>query len=98
LAPIDGDRWIKEDLTVEIKGTFTIPLSSKTINNGPPASLVACLLSLLKSYHPGEVFSIYSERLIMSSSSSSTSTSSPSSSGLSLTETLSVEALQALSP
>ena len=62
LAPFDVDRWIKEDPAIEMRGTFTIPLSSKAINSGPTLlCFTACLLRLPKPNHPSEVFSIHSE-------------------------------------
>ena len=77
LVPFFVDHFIEGDPTIEMNVTLRLPSSSKAINNGPPLfHLTALLLRLPKLRHTGEVFSLHSERLVMSSSSSSSFSSS----------------------
>jgi len=46
LVPFVVDRWIKGDLTVEMKMTLHLPTSSKVINNCPTTFPHHCSLAL----------------------------------------------------
>lgn len=68
LAPSIMDHWIEEDPTIEMRGTYSLPLSFEAINSGsPPPRVTVYLFWPTKPIPSGSMFSLLSERLVMSS-------------------------------